>query len=143
LSHAHDVTFCRFFSMLLRDSIIWWKIWLHDVGFLCQHRKVHCLINIDFSYFRSCRAGGSGKFYGPIVIGKTLQILWFPWYSLKSEGYSILSEPRISFPINTMVRYLKLVAFLDHFRAILGTLGPKTLLILKNGPWCWSGFPIL
>jgi hypothetical protein len=34
-------------------------------------------------------------------------------------------------PINTMVRFLKLVAFLDHFRAILGTLLKKCT---QNGP---------
>jgi hypothetical protein len=34
-------------------------------------------------------------------------------------------------PINTMVRFLKLVAILDHFRAILGTLLKKRS---QNGP---------
>jgi hypothetical protein len=61
-------------------------------------------------------------------------------FEVMSQYFWEISE---HIPINTMVRFLKLVAFLDHFRAIFGKLlkkrsqnGPKTLLILKIGPWC-------
>ncbi len=62
--------------------------------------------------------------------------MWSPW-----QVYN--NRLLLSLPDQHHSPFLKLVAHLDHFRTILGTLlkkrsqnGPK---ILRNGPWCWSG----